>query len=79
MISKHFICRCRRCQDPTEFGTFASAVRCFSCASGWILPHDEADDDADGSAALRWKCSECSNEMKSEDISRTEEVVQVRN
>ncbi|KAK4012902.1 hypothetical protein OUZ56_025152 [Daphnia magna] len=74
---KHFTCRCRRCQDPTEFGTFASAVRCRSCTSGWVLPHDDGQlHDAESSVALRWKCSECSEEIKSEDISRTEEVVQ---
>lgn len=79
LIRKHFICRCHRCQDPTEFGTFASAVRCRSCTSGWVLPNDDPESAASAveGVALRWKCSECSSELKSEEIGRTEEVIQV--
>ncbi len=27
----HFICGCTRCKDPTELGTWISAVKCPSC------------------------------------------------
>ncbi|CAF4877795.1 unnamed protein product [Pieris macdunnoughi] len=35
-LSKFFECHCRRCSDPSELGTFASAFRCPRC-SGRIL------------------------------------------
>ncbi|XP_061719422.1 SET domain-containing protein SmydA-8 [Cydia pomonella] len=35
--SKFFDCCCRRCADPAELGTFASAFRCPKCA-GRVLP-----------------------------------------
>ncbi|XP_035704184.1 SET domain-containing protein SmydA-8 isoform X2 [Folsomia candida] len=42
----HFICTCSRCKDPTEFGTFISAVKCCNCGNGnkgdegFLLPLD---------------------------------------
>jgi len=33
-----FKCRCSRCLDVTEFGTFVSALKCSSCREGLILP-----------------------------------------
>nr|XP_049702787.1 SET domain-containing protein SmydA-8 isoform X1 [Helicoverpa armigera]XP_049702791.1 SET domain-containing protein SmydA-8 isoform X1 [Helicoverpa armigera]XP_049702794.1 SET domain-containing protein SmydA-8 isoform X1 [Helicoverpa armigera] len=35
--SKFFDCCCKRCSDPTELGTYASAFRCPRCA-GRVLP-----------------------------------------
>ncbi|XP_075980482.1 SET domain-containing protein SmydA-8-like isoform X2 [Anticarsia gemmatalis] len=35
--SKFFECCCRRCSDPTELGTYASAFRCPKCAGGRVL------------------------------------------
>ena len=35
----HFTCGCARCQDPTEFGTMMSAVRCtVEGCQGYLLP-----------------------------------------
>eukprot|EP00095_Tigriopus_kingsejongensis_P012445 maker-scaffold89_size390429-snap-gene-0.18 protein:Tk12445 transcript:maker-scaffold89_size390429-snap-gene-0.18-mRNA-1 annotation:"protein isoform b-like" len=48
-----FRCQCPRCLDPTEFGTFMSAVRCFQCQSGYLLPSDAQDLESD------WKCDRC--------------------
>ncbi|CAK1555495.1 unnamed protein product [Leptosia nina] len=36
LLSKFFECSCKRCSDPTELGTYASAFRCPKCA-GRIL------------------------------------------
>lgn len=33
----HFLCKCSRCTHPTEFESFISAVKCFSCL-GYLLP-----------------------------------------
>ena len=50
----HFVCRCSRCQDPTELGTHFSAVLCANrrCA-GPVNTTDPFDDDAD------WRCADC--------------------
>ncbi|KAJ0174415.1 hypothetical protein K1T71_009523 [Dendrolimus kikuchii] len=47
--SKFFDCSCKRCSDPTELGTFASAFRCPKCA-GRVLSTDPLDPNA------TWKC-----------------------
>ena len=41
---KHFSCECVRCKDPTELGTFASAVLCSSSACrGLVTAADPLD------------------------------------
>ncbi|CAF2744623.1 unnamed protein product [Lepeophtheirus salmonis] len=32
-----FICECKRCEDPTEFGTYFSAIKSLKCSSGFKL------------------------------------------
>ena len=34
-----FQCSCPRCSDITEFGTFTSAVKCFQCSKGFVIPY----------------------------------------
>ncbi|XP_023326813.1 histone-lysine N-methyltransferase ASHR1 [Eurytemora carolleeae] len=34
----YFICKCARCADNTEFGTYVSALKCSNCREGLILP-----------------------------------------
>ncbi|XP_058064802.1 SET domain-containing protein SmydA-8 [Anopheles bellator] len=48
---KFFWCTCARCSDPTEFGTFCSAVRCTKCRRGYLLPSSPLDQEAD------WRCN----------------------
>ncbi|XP_013180259.1 PREDICTED: protein msta, isoform A [Papilio xuthus] len=55
--TKYFSCKCPRCSDPTELGTYLSAMKCFgdgnkSC-NGVHLPQNPLDDDTE------WACSEC--------------------
>jgi len=57
--SKFFICDCQRCADPTECGTFLSALKCPECSKGWLLPIDPIDDES------VWKCDKCFNQMES--------------
>ena len=51
-----FTCTCPRCSDPTEMGTFLSAIRCTECSKagniGYLLPADSGED-AD------WVCCNC--------------------
>ncbi|CAG7831504.1 unnamed protein product [Allacma fusca] len=47
----YFQCKCDRCKDPTEFGSFFSGYKCLACKSGYLLPGNYLDADCD------WKCS----------------------
>ncbi|XP_016988357.2 SET domain-containing protein SmydA-8 [Drosophila rhopaloa] len=56
-LTKHFSCRCSRCLDPTEYGTYISALACLgdvnkTCA-GTHLPVDPLDENT------QWKCDTC--------------------
>jgi ribosomal protein L37AE/L43A len=66
----HFICKCKRCLDPTDLGTFSSAVTCESCYGdrkkgiemgvneGYLLPEDPLKSLEVGESAI-WKCNRC--------------------
>lgn len=38
--SKHFMCKCSRCEDSSEFGTHFSSLRCPKCIKGNIADND---------------------------------------
>ncbi len=46
----HFDCLCKRCSDPTECGSFISAIKCFDCGRDRVLPSDPLDYDS------QWRC-----------------------
>lgn len=50
---KFFWCQCTRCSDPTELGTYSSAMRCPKCRDGLILSTDPLNQKAP------WKCKAC--------------------
>lgn len=51
---KFFWCTCKRCADPTEFGTYSSAVQCPKCnGAGLIISTNSLQQDAP------WKCDKC--------------------
>lgn len=56
--TKFFSCKCQRCSDPTELGTYLSAMKCLGDGSklceGIHLPEDPLDDETD------WACNKCS-------------------
>lgn len=64
--TKYFSCKCPRCSDPTELGTYLSAMKCFGDGSkpcnGIHLPLDPLDDETD------WACSECPVRVNSSQI-----------
>lgn len=33
-MGKYFVCKCSRCEDPTELGTHLSSVNCTGCDDG---------------------------------------------
>ncbi|XP_045511341.1 SET domain-containing protein SmydA-8-like isoform X1 [Colias croceus] len=52
--TKHFWCKCERCADPTERGTFLGALKCFeSSCTGSLLPVDPLK------ATSAWHCLSC--------------------
>ncbi|XP_034834400.1 SET domain-containing protein SmydA-8-like isoform X2 [Maniola hyperantus] len=55
-LSKFFECACKRCSDPTELDTYASAFLCPRC-SGRVLSS------APLTAAAPWRCEHCPYEM----------------
>lgn len=56
---KFFWCRCKRCTDPTEFGTHCSTLKCSKCPKGLVLSSDPLDQDAE------WKCTTCTYTVSS--------------
>ncbi|XP_045774597.1 SET domain-containing protein SmydA-8 [Maniola jurtina] len=64
--TKYFTCKCQRCSDPTELGTYLSAMKCFgddkgSC-DGIHLPEDPLDEETD------WACSKCTVKVNNSQI-----------
>ena len=51
----YFDCQCPRCSDPTELGSYMSAVICFACKLGFLVPTDSLQYKSD------WKCDSCGN------------------
>ena len=48
----HFTCSCRRCRDPSEFGSLVDAVLCEDCEAGPCLP-------LNNSPGAEWMCGDC--------------------
>ena len=67
--NKYFLCGCRRCADPTELGTFFSALRCYKCPRGYALPRNSLAQNSD------WVCNECNECISSTEAkNRTSEI-----
>lgn len=67
----HFWCKCERCRDPTELGTYTSAIKCKKYlnqvpCTGYYLPVDSLNVESP------WRCdsTECKNVEKYENISQ---------
>lgn len=71
--TKYFTCRCKRCNDPTELGTYISGIRCLgtqiltpdtdgtSCG-GTQLPISPLEENSD------WRCDRCPVLLASSDV-----------
>ena len=51
--SKHFECHCKKCEDPTELGSYGGSIKCLKCEKGFLM-------------SPKWKCNHCANEIPSE-------------
>ncbi|XP_068215548.1 SET domain-containing protein SmydA-8-like [Palaemon carinicauda] len=59
--AKYFECTCRRCSDPTEFGTHYSTLICSQCR-GHVLSSDPMKFDA------LWVCQDCSHTVTGKEV-----------
>eukprot|EP00096_Caligus_rogercresseyi_P000624 TRINITY_DN1109_c1_g1_i1.p1 TRINITY_DN1109_c1_g1~~TRINITY_DN1109_c1_g1_i1.p1 ORF type:complete len:336 (-),score=22.21 TRINITY_DN1109_c1_g1_i1:734-1741(-) len=55
-----FFCLCPRCKDPTELGTYASAIKCQSCSCGYLLPPVDLNKE--------WECFGCQQNVSKVNI-----------
>lgn len=63
--SKFFWCHCSRCLDPTESGTFFSALRCQdSNCKGYLLPKTFIDNTTNDKG-FDWYCDKCPSILSS--------------
>ncbi|XP_058833214.1 SET domain-containing protein SmydA-8 isoform X2 [Topomyia yanbarensis] len=64
--NKYFSCGCLRCTDPTELGTYLSALKCVgvdgNACNGYQLPIDPLDDSSD------WKCNQCAVDIQADQV-----------
>lgn len=61
--TKHFLCKCDRCSDPTERGTLLGALKCFSTqCPGCLLPIEPLK------LSSAWRCLECDMRVPYENI-----------
>lgn len=61
--TKHFICKCERCADPTEFGTYINAVFCTKCR-GNVIPVNPSR------IGSQWQCETCKNLVSGKDVGK---------
>lgn len=59
----HFDCDCKRCNDPTEFGSNLSAILCQNCNGGKVLPKKPLN------PTMAWSCGDCQAEVSVDQVS----------
>ncbi|KAJ8923004.1 hypothetical protein NQ315_001552 [Exocentrus adspersus] len=64
--TKYFSCKCQRCRDPTELGSYLSALKCLGTdgepCGGVQLPVDPIDDNTE------WACDKCPIKLTSPEV-----------
>ncbi|CAG9784232.1 unnamed protein product [Diatraea saccharalis] len=61
--TKHFLCQCDRCADPTERGTLLAALKCFSAeCPGSLLPTQPLK------LSSPWQCLQCGLRVPNKNI-----------
>jgi hypothetical protein len=70
-----FICKCSRCLDPTECGTFLSTVACTQCKDMTMQPRIGESSQNE----LKWKCDKCSHVHSARDESEVPSSLKVVN
>ncbi|KAF5286976.1 hypothetical protein FQR65_LT12374 [Abscondita terminalis] len=64
--TKYFYCKCSRCKDPTELGTYLSALRCIGidgkACGGIQLPLEPCND------RTEWACDKCDIKLTNDEV-----------
>lgn len=65
--TKYFSCKCQRCSDPTELGTYLSALKCMGMnpdepCGGIQLPLNPLDDNTE------WACDKCDVKLTNQEV-----------
>ncbi|KAF7280479.1 hypothetical protein GWI33_005821 [Rhynchophorus ferrugineus] len=65
--TKYFSCKCQRCADPTELGTYVSALKCMGTkddepCGGIQLPINPIDDNTE------WACDKCDVKLNNNEV-----------
>lgn len=64
--TKYFDCQCQRCKDPTELGSYLSALKCIGTdgepCGGTQLPINPIDDKTE------WTCDSCPVKLSNEEV-----------
>jgi len=70
--TKFSSCRCERCSDPTELGTFTSGIYCLMCCKqeGILLPEHPLNKETN------WLCNKCSDRQPAAAINKKLELIQ---
>ncbi|XP_037049425.1 SET domain-containing protein SmydA-8-like [Bradysia coprophila] len=68
--SKFFVCRCERCNDPTELKTHFSSLKCSKCDLGLVCISDPNDIES------MWKCSRCDFNTNATAVQRALSIIQ---
>jgi len=68
-MGKFFHCGCKRCSDPTELGTYSSALKCPKCKKGDVISSDTKRLDS------MWNCSACNAGINPDKISLVTKAV----
>lgn len=66
----YFDCTCERCVDPTELGTYFSALKCTQCKSGYLLPENPLQ------YKSNWVCNNISTCHETKSYKYEREIVQ---
>eukprot|EP00092_Neocalanus_flemingeri_P045863 GFUD01051451.1.p1 GENE.GFUD01051451.1~~GFUD01051451.1.p1 ORF type:complete len:534 (+),score=110.11 GFUD01051451.1:51-1652(+) len=71
LLTKHFLCRCPRCLDPTECGTFISSIKCPECKRNMV---QEAQSDST-ECNMPWHCQKCRHKMEHKKVVAIETMI----
>lgn len=66
----YFDCCCQRCSDPTELGTYFSALKCQQCDKGYLIMDNPLD------SGPYWKCNNSDHCMEIQTTEYETELVE---
>lgn len=67
--TKHILCECQRCVDPTELGTNIGSIKCTNCNSGYYRICECCE--------FSWTCQDCKHKVSSEKLENLLEEAKV--